>query len=288
MAVGEIWRLARPGNVGMAVLGVVTGGLGAHGLDANPIGLFFAALCAAFGVAGGNALNDAMDQHIDRAAHPRRPVARGALSPSQAAEWAVAFFYFALTAAYLTNVLVVLMAALLTINLLAYEFVFKEQGLPGHFLISFNVGALFLLGGLAAGSPPFSFGAESVANAVANPQMVVPLTMGALAIALNFARELYKSIEDAPHDRSHRRTLPHRLRRREARAIAGAAVLAVIPLSVIPYVLHVFGLLYLVLLTPLLVFLAFIPWQRDAGRASRLVKIGMLVGFIPFLATALI
>lgn len=276
--------LVRPQNVLIAILGILAGGVGAFGRDANWGGLALAMLSASFGVAAGNALNDALDVNVDRRVHPDRPLPRGVMVPREAVAYSGIGFFIALTAAFLTNPLVLLLAISLLGNVLLYELAFKRRGLVGHFLVSYNVGSLFLVGALAAGSSPLMWTLDQYGWITDSLRIVVPLTMGLLALLLNMAREIYKAVEDAWGDSAERRTFAVVQGPERARKLAAAIVWTVVPLSLVPYLVGVFGQPYLWFLGPVLALFLYIPFEPQVGRAQRLCKLAMLVGFIPFLA----
>lgn len=281
-------RLARPGNLGLAALGVATGALGAYGTGVERTGLAFGMVAGILGVAAGNALNDALDVDIDRRAHPWRPLPQGHLSRPQALRFSLGCIALALAAAAMTNALALLLALQLAANLLVYEYAVKRKGLVGNFLISYNVGSLFLLGALAAARPAASYEIAPLLGLVHDARLAAPLTMGLLALLLNFAREIYKGVEDAHADAPHRQTVAIIWGERPARFLASLLVLLVIPLSLLPYGLGLFSRLYAELLFPVLFLALAIPFVPNVARAQRLVKVAMLLAFAPLLAVGLI
>lgn len=283
-----LWDLARPGNAALAAVGTLVGALGAAGWDASTAPVVLAMAAAAIGVIGGNAVNDARDVRIDRSAHPERPVAGGRLSSADAGWFGANMLVLALAVAAAANFWVVLLAASLAANLLLYEYFAKGRGVFGHFLVSYNTGALFVLGGVAALAPAFTYAPLDLARIAMDPRLARPLAMAILALLLNFARELYKSAEDAPHDAPHRRTFAVRHGPAAAKRLGDGIAWATVPLALIPAVLRIFDGWYLVLVTPLLLLLLAVPFV-DAPRRQRMwLKVGMVLGMPPFLLPALL
>lgn len=272
----------------MAALGVVTGGLAAAGPEAHVASLGIGAAAAALGTAAGNALNDALDAATDRAAHPRRPVPRGSIPPSQAAGWAASALALALVAAAFTNFWALLLASLLAINLLAYEFAWKARGISGNLVVGYNVGALFVLGGLCALAPPLTYGAAALEALVGGGRILPALVMAVLAGVLNFAREILKDAEDTIGDAAARRTFAVRHGPHAAVRLGNAVAWLAIPIALAPVPMGIFGSPYLALLSPLITLLLVVPFAGSAGTQQRLLKIGMGLGFLPFLAQAFI
>lgn len=279
--------LARPGNALMAGAGAAVGAIGAAGLDAAPISTVVAALSAVAGVAGANALNDARDAAIDRTAHPERPIPSGAVSVGAASAMGWGLILAALALAAVPNAWTGALALLLAATLIAYEFGAKRLFL-GHVLVSYAAGSLFLLGGLAALTPPLTYDRTTLAGMVGDSALVGPLVMAILAMLLNLSRELFKSIEDAAHDAPTRRTFAVRHGAPRTRALALVLIALLVPVALAPWWWGFFDAVYLVALVPMLSLLCAVPFIDSARTTQRLLKLAMLVGFVPFAATALI
>jgi geranylgeranylglycerol-phosphate geranylgeranyltransferase len=281
-------ELTRPHNAALAALAALVGGVAAAGRDLNGAAVLLAMAAAAFGVAGGNALNDAHDARIDARAHPARPIPRGALTPADASWLGSNLLVLALAVGAAVNFWVLLLAGFLAGLLLLYELHFKARGLLGHVLVSYNTGALFLLGGLAALAPPLSYEPDHLVAIATDDRLLAPLVMALLAALLNLARELYKSAEDAPHDAGHRSTFAVRHGAHRARRLGDALAWITVPVALAPYALRLFDHVYALLLIPLLVLLLAVPFLDTPRTARAVLKIGMALGFLPFLGPHLI
>lgn len=288
MHAAALVRLTRPLNVLIAVVGVLVGGFAAFQDQAHWGNLALAALVAGFGVAAGNAFNDAQDARVDARVHPWRPIPQGHVTVGSALWVSVVFFAASLTGALATNFLAVLLAAQLVANLLVYELALKRRPLLGNLLVSYNVGCLFLLGGIIAATSPLSYDLQRLAVIPTDPRLIIPLTMGLLAFLLNLAREVYKTIEDAAGDALERRTYAVIHGPQSAFRLAAWLNLSVAPLSLLPYATGVFPGRALWLLGPVLAVVLLTVFVRNARRAQRLVKVAMVLGFVPFLAVGLI
>ena len=283
-----VLSLVRPHNAVIAAAGAFVGAVGTLGLELHWDGVALAALATMFGVAGGNALNDARDLNVDRRAHPNRPLPMGTLSVRSANLVASTCFLLALGVAALTNLLVFLLSIQLLAVLFAYELALKNRGLIGHFLVSYNVGVLFPLGAIAGGVAPLTYRLEPLGSIVHEPRFALALTMGVLALGLNWAREVFKAAQDVGGDVVERRTYAVVHGPERARVVAVVLILVVVLLSLAPYALGIFDAAYVALVAPLLAFLLYVLFVRDPGRAQRLLKVGMLAGFAPFLAVGLL
>lgn len=259
---GAFVELARPGNVVMAGVGVLVGALVGAGLG-GWAAIAKAAAATALVTGGGNALNDVTDRHIDRRAHPKRPIPSGRLSAQAATAAAVVAFLAALgLGAWVSWELFVLVAAAETL-LVGYEGLWKARGLVGNVVVAALVGATF------------------VAGAVAVDRLTWPVGfLAGLAFLANVAREVWKDLEDAPHDVD-RATLPKRRGELANRLAQGLTVLAV-GLSLMPFLVGFGGwpfALFVGLADSVFVAAVFAPTPAGAQRRS---KQAMMVALIAF------
>jgi geranylgeranylglycerol-phosphate geranylgeranyltransferase len=272
-------RLLRPLNLVLGAAGVCAGALVAFGLDVEWPLLALTAAIVALGMAGGNALNDALDREIDRTAHPMRPVASGAISVAQANTVAGALLVAALAAAWFVNILVALLAAWLTMLLYTYEAVLKRRGFVGNVWISSAVGSLFLVGAAGAHALPQRLEEATGLGAV--------FVLAALAFSANLAREVYKDIQDSAGDTGHRVTLVHAVGPRRAFLVARLALGLGIAGALAARAWDVFTNDDLVRIAPGLGGFVVALLKPDAALAARWVKIGMLLCLVGFVSIGL-
>lgn len=265
----------------MAAGGALAGGLSAPG-DPQWAALGVAMAASLFGVAGGNALNDAADAEIDRRAHPRRPIPRGDLTVPMARAAAAWFFAVALTLLMMTNASAAALGAVFIGGLIVYEWRLKARGLVGNVAVSILVGGTFLLGALAAQAEPFAI------QSVPRSPGWVPLVMAGLAAIANLARELYKDLQDMEFDLAWRQTLPLEIGDRTAFLLARGFLVAGVALGLVPAALRWFDARYAILLAPALTVFAVTVFVNEAGRAAALCKTGMALALVAFVAIGLI
>lgn len=277
-AARAVFDLVRPGNCVMTSVGIAAGALVAAGA-ALPSLWLTAGLGALTGFAfagAGNALNDYVDRDLDRKAHPERPIPSGRLSPRAALRAQGLLFALAVALAGAISWIHASPLALLLVLpalalMLSYELALKARGLSGNIAISLLTGAPFVMGGISA---------DAVTPAV--------LLLAALAFPVNLGREIVKDIEDVAADRGSRVTLPMRIGERRARLAAQAAILAGVALSPLPYVLGHSGIAYIPLVMAADTCLILAAWgAKTPSRASRLAKLGMLVGLGAFIGGSL-
>lgn len=276
------FQLVRIGNTLVSFVGTIVGGVAARGLGVQlPLSLWVALALAAFSTAfvtaGGNVINDILDQESDRVNHPDRPLVTGAISPG-AARWAatallVGAVVVAVPVAIVHPLVAVFLAAAL-IALLSYEFRFKSAGFGGNLLVAFLTGLVFLYGGAAAGMP------EAV------------LPFGFMAFFATLSREVIKDMEDFTGDVD-RRTLPRVRGMSFATGVARSAIVTALALSLLPLVLlvrldSVAGIMYtaLVLVADAL-FVVSVVWLPGRLHAEQTLSKGaMAVALLAFLAVA--
>ncbi|AAM02166.1 geranylgeranylglycerol-phosphate geranylgeranyltransferase [Methanopyrus kandleri] len=266
-------ELARPINCAMAALGVVVGELiaGAR-LD---VGAVLAPVVAAVVCAGGNAINDYFDAEVDAVNRPDRPIPSGRVSPRSARMFALGCFAVGVGMATVINRMCLAIAALNSVLLYLYSWRLKGTPLIGNVMVSYLVGSCFLFGA-AVGQRP--------APAV---------WLFLLAFLANLVREILKDLEDVEGDAAlGLKTLPIAYGEGVALRVATVFAIALAVLTPLPYLDGVVGWPYLVLALPaaaviLLASVLAVAGSWDAGKAQRVVKVGMLLGLLAFLASLL-
>lgn len=285
MRLPPILELIRPLNCLLAGVAVLIGAMVALGRwDVPGRVALLAFAVAAFGAAGGNAVNDYFDREIDRINRPQRPIPSGRISPSEALMIAQAMFVLGVVLSLFLNVYCVLLVVLNSFVLAFYSWRLKRQGLAGNFAIGYLVGSTFLFGGFAAYIPQ---GGPLIPN-----ELLILVFMAALSTV---GRELIKGIEDMRGDRKLGfKTFPLSHGAGKAAALAIGFIGTAIAISPLPYVLEIFGWAYLALVVPSIVAFiaaaAIIARSRKpeaAGRASLACKIAMGLGLLAFLAGVL-
>ena len=200
-----LFDIARWRNAIIAAVAVYVGAWWAA-RDAMRPATLYAAIAAVALTGYANAFNDLADIAIDRAAHPDRPLPRGAVSPRAvqrlAALLAAAGIAFSFAARPSLGILSVAVVALMTL----YSTTLARLPLVGNLCVA------------VLASLPFFYGAVTVGAARDG------IALLGVAAPLHFARELAKSIDDAPADAPYRRTAPLVFGRGATIALIAAAV----------------------------------------------------------------
>ncbi len=279
-------ELARPMNAAMASFSALLGMLVVLGSDlADPdllIPVILGMLVPFFVTCGGNALNDYMDHHVDRKAHPGRPLPSGRLTMEQVLWFAMDCFIVGITlsAAIITfsdiELLPVLITALAITLLIGYEVVFKYRGLVGNGTVAFLSALTFL------------FGASVVADPDHEGWVLVSILV-ALAFFASLGREITKDIEDVEADKGARRTLPMKVGVDSAGTAAILSILVAVLLSPWPYLTDDMGWHYLaVVIAADVAFIYSLSFVRSSPHnAQRIHKVGMMLALLAFLVGSL-
>lgn len=261
-------QLFRLGNGAMGIVGILAAAFIAAGAEAAESWRGIAVACAVVVVfiAGGNSVNDYIDRDVDRTAHPERPVPSGRMAPETALRLGLGCLALscAMSVALWDPLSVGLVCAACAL-MLAYEVALKQRGFVGNAAIAALTGMVFLLGGAVVGRPE---------NGLAVAAMAALVTVG---------REVAKDVEDMEGDAG-RRTLPMRIGKPRACAVAAAFFVAGPALSLWPGVAGAFGPLYWTVLAAdaMFIYAATVVF-RDPHRAQKASKAAMLAALLAFI-----
>lgn len=260
---------------GVAVGGVLTAGVSA--LQTPHVGqLALAAVSAVLIGGAANSLNDVFDLEVDRINRPERPLPSGKVTRETAWwVWGVGSAAGVLGSFWLSAWHVGLAVATVAL-LYGYSAWLKRVPLFGNVAVSIAIGLALIYGGTAVGP--------------ARPALV-----GAVfAVLANLAREIIKDVQDARGDAAAgMRTFPLATSRSTALRTAAGILAALIALTPLPFLLLDYsgGFLLLVLVADGL--LLRVLWllrgtrMQRIGRASALVKWGMVIGMAALAAAGL-
>ena len=263
------WALTRPFNCLITAISVGVGALTSSGLAASPQ-VVAAAASAALIAAAGNVYNDLRDLEIDRINRPNRPLPSGRISTRATAIEAAALGLAGWLLSFWLGPYLWAISTGVVAGLYLYSSHLKSTVLWGNLLVSGLAAAAFPYGALAAGG------------------MGRTWLPASFAFLFHFSREIIKDMEDVVGDR--RRgvstlALVAGPRRAAAMAVSSSAILMVVTL--VPWVMGIYGLAYLVaigVMDALLVLVAF-RVIRSGGRLtdqrlSRILTVGMLLGLL--------
>nr|WP_255666528.1 geranylgeranylglycerol-phosphate geranylgeranyltransferase [Haladaptatus sp. DYF46] len=266
-----LFELTRPGNAIAAGVLSFIGAFVAEGtaVFSNSGAIGAAIVTTILATGAGMAINDYFDRDIDRINDPERPIPRGAVAPRTVLIFSLILFAIAGALALLLSRLATAIAVVNLVALIMYTELFK--GLPGvgNLLVSYLGGSTFL------------FGAAAVSQ-VNTPVFVLFL----LAALSTFARELIKDIEDIEGDREGgMKTLPITIGYRPSLLIALVVLLIAVLASPIPYLIGIFGIAYLVLVTPAILVTIYAGYLSvdDPSVGQSILKYAMYISAVAFI-----
>jgi geranylgeranylglycerol-phosphate geranylgeranyltransferase len=262
-------EILRPGNAFMAVIAIFIMAIisGKFTLEV------LAAAVVVFLVTGaGNVINDYFDHKIDAINKPERPIPSGRISLNNAGIYSAFLFVVGTAIAFYINWLLGMIAFLSSLLMVYYAYDLKTKCIIGNLVISFLTGLCFVFGGIAVG------------------EIIISIYLGFYAFLLTMAREIVKDMEDMEGDKEMgATTLPIVHGKRISSILAAFFMIFASLTSPILYILNIFNIFYLIILTlAIVLFLTgAISVLRDQSlentrRISKRIKVGMGVVFIAF------
>ena len=264
-------KLLRPLNVMTSALAIIIATAILEGLNNHHV-LLITTIVVMLYTAASNALNDALDYEIDLINRPERPIPLGYVSIKGALF--ISFLLFAsgvVLCLQLPDMAIVIGVFISLPLMVTYSTNLKGKYLIGNLVVSLLLGASFLFVGAS--------------HEMTSP-MLIPML---LAFGLTFLREIIKDVADIEGDLSlGLKTYPIISGVDSYRRIIISLCLLVGLLSLVPYLIGIYGLGYLLLLMigveiPLLI-ITFIffknPSISSAIFSARLLKFSTLMGLL--------
>lgn len=270
-------EILRPGNALMGAISIILVAL----IDKTiSIPVVLAMLAVFFETAAGNVINDYFDYKIDLINKPDRPIPSGRISLKNGRNYGYFLFFMGTVCgffiSYLTNNWIPF-AIVLFADVVLYLYAYKLKSTPllGNLTVGFMTGFGFVFGGFSINNPTI---------------IMTSIFLGFFALVMTTAREIIKDIEDIEGDKADgARTLPILIGAKKPAILA--AILIVVDSALCPllYYYHVFRILYLPVIAiavVLFIYSAIIilkSQEREvAAKASKNLKIGMLIAFVAF------
>ena len=273
-------EILRPGNAIMAVVAIFLMAVisGKFTLEA-----LMAAVVVFVVTGAGNSINDYFDHKIDAINKPERPIPSGRISLKTALIYSISLFVLGIILAFLTNLLLGIIALLSSILMVYYARDLKTKCLIGNLSISFLTGLCFVFGGIAVN------------------EITVSIYLGFFAFLMTMAREIVKDMEDVEGDKLEgAATLPILHGMRISSILAAIFMILASVGSPLLYFMGIFSIFYLPVLCLAIVIFLYCALSilkdkssENAGKVSKRIKLGMAITFVafavgsPFLATLL-
>lgn len=270
-------EILRPGNVIMASIAIVLVAIVGHTLS---IPVLLAILTVLFEISAGNVINDYFDYKIDLINKPERPIPSGKITPKTARNYAYVLFILGTICgffiSYLTNNWLCFIIVLIS-DMVLYIYAYKLKSTPliGNLTVGFMTGLCFAFGGYS----------------INNPTIILnSWILGFFAFVMTTAREITKDIEDIEGDKKEgAKTFPILYGEKLSAIIAIALIIIDCLLCPLLYYYQIFNIYYLVIIAIAViifiyaaVLLAKDQTTQTAAKASKYLKIGILIAFIAF------
>jgi geranylgeranylglycerol-phosphate geranylgeranyltransferase len=268
--ISALIKISRPLNVLIAFLTIYIAAAVTAGLQVNR-NVFLAAISTALITIGANVINDIFDVDIDRINKPQRALPARKLSRSEALAYFITVYLAGWVVAALINVSMFLIAFSVGILLIFYSIRFKRTILLGNLVVSFTTAVAFVYGGLAV------------------DRIKETLFPAVFAFLFHFGREIIKDLQDIDGDRQAGAvTFAVKYGHRPSFYLTLSVFLVLILVTLIPYILKIYGLSYLLVVVvgiyPVLAWVIYVTWKapqpKNLGRLSTILKVDMLVGLL--------
>ena len=271
-------EILRPGNALMGAIAIILIAI----IDKTiSIPIILAMLAVFFETAAGNVINDYFDYNIDLINKPERPIPSGRISLKAGRNYGYLQFLLGTVCgfliSYLTNNWIPFVIVLIAdVILYLYAYKLKTTPLIGNLAVGFMTGFGFVFGGFTINTPEI---------------ITTSIFLGFFAFIMTTAREIIKDIEDIEGDKSEgAKTLPILIGEKIPAILAVCLIIIDCALCPLLYYYHIFGIYYLfVIAIAVLLFLysaILILKSQDrqtAHKASKYLKIGMLIAFVAFI-----
>ncbi|NOX88256.1 MAG: UbiA family prenyltransferase [Calditrichaeota bacterium] len=266
----NIWNISRPLNVFIAFLTIWIAAFISPDFHLN-YKLILGSIAAALITCGANIINDIFDVEIDRINKPDRPLPGGTVSIREAWIYFSVSYVLAFILAAFCDARMFAVAVIIGILLIVYSAWLKRTVLWGNLTVSLATAVAFIYGAMAVGD--WKIG-------------LIPATF---AFFFHLGRELIKDMQDLEGDLKNKSvTFPGKFGIKSSIVLVNIIFIFLIPLTVLPYILQVYGFVYLMIVIlgvhTVLIFTNVFLWIRNdrvtLGRISHLLKLDMLIGLI--------
>jgi len=253
---------------------VVLGQLFALGYFAPVYLILTAALSVFFISASILVSNDYFDIETDRINAPHRPIPSGLIIPEEA----LAFTVFLLLTGLILSSTISITALFFSIGLTIIGFLYnrklKKHGLIGNIMVSFSVGMTFVFGGLSVGFPLNK----------------IVMFFAVIAALVDLGEEIAADSMDIKGDMLiYSNSIAIKHGKEKALHVSAFIFVLVILLSLVPFLLQWFKVVYLIPITVMDIFIGYstfclIRSKDEEGRKYiRLLYLGATFGLIVFL-----
>lgn len=257
-----------------AAICVVLGQLFALGYFA-PLHLILKAALSVFLISASIlVLNDYFDIETDKINAPQRPIPSGIVTPNKALLLAFVLLISGIILSFAISTEALLFSIGLTVIGLLYNRKFKKHGLTGNLMVSFSVGMTFIFGGLSVGLP-FN---------------KVVMFFALIAALVDLGEEIAADAMDVKGDLLiDSNSIAIKYGKEKALKLSVSIFVLVIILSLIPFLINWFNIIYLFPIAVMDIFIGFSTYnlfksKNEKGRKYiRILYLGATLGLLIFL-----
>jgi len=266
-----VFRIIRPLNFIIIFLSITVAYVISNKGESLNLIIILAAFAGSLAGAAGNVINDYYDIETDKINKPDRVLPSGDLTGKEAFFLYLILIFFSLDIALWAGVKSFLVVIVSTAVIFLYSYKLKRVPLLGNIIVSLMTGMAFVLGAIVA---------ENISGGI------IPAVF---ALVINFIREIVKDIEDMEGDlKNGIKTFPIISGTKKARNIATVSIVALILLTIMPFLFEFYKIEYTVLVmlvvNPLLVITVKLLHTSDSRenmkKVSGLLKSSMIFGLI--------
>ncbi len=266
----KLLRFELPFSAGVCV---VMGQLLALGKFASLVVTIFGFAAVFFISASILVLNDYFDIETDKINAPYRPIPAGLVAPVDAMMFSIILMLAGLFLSYMINIATLICSVVLLVIGFLYNRKFKKSGWPGNVMVSFSVGMTFIYGGISVGLPY-------------NKEVIIFALIAAL---IDLGEEIAADAMDMEGDKLiNSKSLAIKYGKDKAVKISGYIFFSVILLTVIPFLLKWFLIVYLIPIVIMDAAIAFslfglLKSKNEEGRKHiRRLYLGATFGIVVF------
>ncbi len=224
--------------------------------------------------------NDYFDIEVDRINSPKRPLPSGRVTVLEVVMLTCLFSIAGFICAALLGLPIFILALILWVVSILYNWRFKESGLPGHLMVAFCVASTFVMGGITVGG--------------LMDGMI--WAFGAMAFLFDLGEEIANSAMDMEGDgKRSARTFARSYGRENALRTATLLFVSIVVLSCFIFMAGLLSMIYLVIFVPLDIALLYLALKLlksktiDEGHVkTRQLYLTMTLFIIAFIAISIL
>lgn len=224
-------------------------------------------------------MNDYFDVETDKINAPHRPIPSNLVTQNEALYFSLFLLFAGILLGYLISITLFLISIMLAVVGFLYNRYFKKSGFPGNLMVSFSVGMTFIYGGASVGLPFH--------------KMV--LFFGLIAALIDLGEEIASDAMDVKGDQLiNSNSLAIKYGKSTALNISGFIFFLVVMLSLVPFILNWFPVIYLIPIGIMDISIAYpalklLNSKNEEGRKYiRWIYLGAISGIIIFIVMRLV